>query len=281
MAAKQAAKQAAKKPAAKPQAPAQAAKEPGTAVSTRVKHDMTIVKDHMPAHIQADSNRGNENVTAADLVMPRLELVQALSPAVKPNDAGYIEGAKMGMLNNSVTRKLYGKEVYVVPVHYTMQYLVWKKFSEGGGFYGAFNSIEEANARAEAEGGKANHIEVVDTPVHMILIMNTAAGTLEEAMLPLSRTKAKVSRQWNSQIKLIGGDRFSRVFKIASKMEKNKKGQEYANFTVEDIGFTPKTVYAAAEELYNKVKSGAVRTVMDTSHMGVDTDDDAAGDTRM
>lgn len=279
-------KQATKgRPAARPSAPvAQAtAAVAGTAVSTRVRHDMTVVPGNKaPEHIRQDTDRGNENVTAADLVMPRLELVQALSPAIKAGDAGFIRGAAQGMLNNSVTRKLYGESVLVVPVHYTMQYLVWKKFSEGGGFYGAFSSIDEANARAEAEGGKTNHIEVVDTPVHMILIMNTAEGTLEEAMLPLSRTKAKVSRQWNSQIKLIGGDRFARVFKIASKMEKNKKGQSYWNYTVEDVGFTPKTVYAAAEALYEKVKSGSGTTVrMDTSHMGVEGDDDVAGDSKM
>ena len=64
-------------------------------------------------------------------------------------------------------------------------------------------------------------------------------------------------------------------------MEKNKKNQSYWNFTIEDLGFTPKTVYEAAEALYNKVKSGAVRTVMDTSHMGTDVDPEAAADVKM
>lgn len=278
-------KKQATKPKARPSPVAQVATTvaaaPGTAVSTRTRHDMTIVTGKTPEHIRQDTDRGNENVTAADLVMPRLELVQALSPAIKPNDAGFIKGAKQGMLNNSVTRRLYGESVYVVPVHYAMQYLVWKKFSEGGGFYGAFADVADANARADAEGGKKNNIEVVDTPVHMILIMNTEDGTLEEAMLPLSRTKAKVSRQWNSMIKLTGGDRFGRVFKIGSKMEKNKKNQEYWNFTIEDLGFTPKTVYAAAEALYTKVKSGMVRTIMDTSHMGADADPGADAEVRM
>jgi hypothetical protein len=271
----------AKKPEAKkPAAPAP--KPQTTAVSTRSKNDLTIVAgDQAPAHIRQDTQRGSENVGMKDLVMPRLEIVQALSPALKNGDAGYIQGAKQGDLNNSVTRELYGDGVLVVPVHYSEQYLVWKKFSEGGGFFGAFNTMEDANAKAEAEGGKQAHIEVVDTPLHLCMVLNPKDGSITECMIPMAKTKAKVSRKLNSQIKLLGRDRFADTFRFSTVREKNKKGQEYYNFAVARVGFTPKAGYEAAERLYEAIKAGTVRTVMDTSHMGVDDESGGDGDSKM
>lgn len=263
--------------AQKPTAKKQESKkpQPGTAVSTSVKHDLTIVAGNKPPeHIKQGENRGSENVGANDLVVPRLEIVQGSSPAMKPSDPGYIKGAVLGDLVNSVTRKNYGKEVLIVPIHYAMQFLVWKKFSEGGGFFGQFPTMDEAKAKAEAEGGEKASIEAVDTPTHLCLLLDREEGTATEIMVPMSKTKAKVSRQWNSNIRLVGGDRFSNAYKFSTKLEKNKRGQEYYNYVVERVGYVPKSVYEAAEKLYNSVKAGMART-MDTSHMGGGADDDA------
>lgn len=248
------------------------------AVAPKAEHPksaMVLVTDQVPDHIKPGGGRGNEKVGVDDLVIPRLEIVQGLSPAMKPGDPGFIKGAQQGMLNNSVTRELYGDTVHLVPVYYSKQYLVWRNRkkaadlkidSASNGFFGAFSTPEEAEARAKAEGGEAKAIEVVDTPTHLCMLLNMDTGKIEEIMVSMPKTKAKISRQWNSMSKLAGGDRFSRVYRLGSNLQKNQLGDFY-NFTVAPAGFPSKDVYALAESLYTKVAEGKVRTVMDTSHM--------------
>lgn len=208
--------------------------------------------------------RGNENVGADDLVIPRLEVVQILSKALEEGHAMYIEGAKPGDLINSVTRRIYGREAYIVPVHFSKQYLVWKDINKGGGFFGAFNTPDEAEKRAEEEGGvsETTGIDIIDTPVHLGLLVDRDAGGTEEIMLSMPRTKAKISRQWNTQIRLAGGDRFSRVYKITTTMEE-KGAQKYWNFVIAQLGFPRQTLYTRAEKLFEQINSGKVKRTMD------------------
>ena len=67
----------------------------------------------VPAYIKQQEGiaRGSEDVGQEDLTIPRLELVQALSPCRDEDDAAYIDGAKEGLLYNNVSRKLYGTSV--------------------------------------------------------------------------------------------------------------------------------------------------------------------------
>lgn len=250
--------------------------KPGTSVATNgAKVDtsaMILSGDKMPTpdYIKQDSNRGSENVGTDDLVIPRLEVLQALSPQLTEGEAEYIAGAKQGDLVNSVTRQNYGREVFVVPVFYTKQWLVWRDRKLGGGFKGAFPNPELAKDRiAElmAEGEKG--YEAIDTPTHLCLLVNHSAGTIDEVMVSMPRTKAKVSRAWNSQIKLAGGDRFSRVYRITSAVEENEKGKFY-NYVVASAGFPAKPLYAKAEALYKQMIEGARRVVMDVKGMGDD-----------
>lgn len=254
-----------------------AKKEQSNAVA-EVKANSIMMTDTVPDYIKQDAARGSENVTMDDMVIPRLEVVQGLSPAVKRGDPNYIEGAQMGDLNNSVTRQLYGQELYVVNVHFSVQYLVWqarryigengREVTTEGGFFGAFPTEHEALARAEQEGGAAKGIEVIDTPQHLCLALEVepsgAVVGAEEIMISMPRTKAKISRQWNSLIKLNGGDRFSRVYRLGTELEKNAKG-DYYNLSVKSLGFAPEEIYRKAEALYELVASGERRVVMDVS----------------
>lgn len=215
-----------------------------------------LVQDSAPDYIKQGSSRGSENVSVADLVIPRLEIIQGLSPALKRSDPKFIEGAEIGDLANSVTRELYGQSLYVVPVHFTKQWLVWRDKKQGGGFGGAYDTEADANAAARERGGAAQGWEAMDTPQHLCL---TASG--DEIMIPMAKTKAKVSRQWNSMIRLAGGDRFARVYKLSAAEEKNDKGDFY-NYTVGVVGFPSKELYSKAEELYQRIAAGEKKVVM-------------------
>lgn len=254
----------------------------GTAVA--VAGAMTLIPldtKNLPDHLRTGDVRGTENLGMQDLVIPRLEIVQGLSPAVKRGDPGFIAGAAPGMLNNSVTRTLYGEKVWLVSVHYGVQYLVWRdrkmveahndknprnKLPLEGGFFGAYPTLEAAKERAEQEGGEEQCIVVVDTPTHLCLLMNQERGELEEIMIPMPKTKAKISRQWNTMIKLSGRARFAMAYDVTTVLQKNPKGDFY-NFSITPLGYTPKAMFERAEKLYEAVTKGERTVKMDLSNM--------------
>lgn len=231
--------------------------------------DNSTVPDHLKDRVSGDG-RGSENVGTDDLVIPRLTILQALSPELEEGKPEFIKGAKQGDLINTVSRQNYGKSVYVVNVHYSKLWLVWRDRKRGGGFYGAFPDPEQANARAKEEGGKAEGIEAQDTPTHLCLLPNRSTGAIDEIMIPMPRTKAKVSRQWNSQMRMAGGDRFARVWQLSSVKEENNRGESYFNYVVAASGFPAKKLYDQAEKLFHQIAQNERRVVMDVTGMGVD-----------
>ena len=254
----------------------------GTQVATKPavndSESLVLVQDQVPEYLQGQQEaRGSEHVGTEDLVIPRLEVVQAQSPAITEGDPGFVKGAKLGDLINSVTNQIYGREVFVVPVHYSKQWLVWRDRQKGGGFRGAYPNPEEAKDRVEQEGGKAAGFEAVDTPTHLCLIVNRETGGVDEIIVSMPKTKAKVSRQWNSMIKMAGGDRFSRVYRIMSQSETNAKGT-FQNYVIGQSGFPSKALYQRAEKLYLAVKGGERNVVMDVKGFDAGGDTDEEGD---
>lgn len=222
-----------------------------------------FAQDSVPDYINRNGGRGSEEVKSSDMVLPRLELVQAMSP-IKDID----ENAREGMLFNSVTQELYGDMVYFVPIYFRVEWLIWKNKDEGGGFFGSFPTQQQAEEKRRAvieedpslagttKDGK-EIVEIVDTPVHYGLRI-TPEGVSEQIVISMAKTKAKISRKWNAIIQIAGGDRFGRVYKISSFTDENKQGKKFKNFVVQPAGFPPKVVYEEAERVYTSFRSGEV-----------------------
>ena len=227
------------------------------------KNQMALFSDEVPDFLKNQTTaRGSENVGADDLVIPRLELVQDLSPCRKKSDPNYIDGIEEGMLYNNVTRQNYGTEALVIPVYFRKEWLIWKDRTEGGGFRGAFPTETEAKmAMADLEDG--DKCEVVDTAQHFCLLIQPETGKVEEIVISMNKSKMKVSRKWNSLIRMNGGDSFARIYRIGTVSEKNSKNQDYYNLVVAPAGFPSKELYDRAEKLYDAIASGSVQVNRD------------------
>jgi len=227
-----------------------------------VKEEFELVTNEIPDFLK-QGNRGAENVGTDDMIIPRIELIQALSPVRKKSDPAYIDGAEEGMLYNNVTRTLYGTEVTVVPVYYTKQYLVWKDRKAGGGgsngFRGAFATKELAD-RAIVELAE-EALEVSDTAQHFVLVRN--GDDWQEAVISMAKSKIKVSKRWNSLMRLTNTDSFSRAYKLSATTETNARNESYFNFNVAALGFVNKELYERAEKLYETIRSGGVKVSND------------------
>ena len=216
-----------------------------------------------PDYINTESNRGSEGVGVEDLIIPRLNLAQDLSPEVKKSKDEYIDGLEPGQFFNSVTREIYGSEVRLVPAMYRKEFLLFIPRNSGGGFRGSFPTHDAAVAemnRLEDEAGE--HPELIDAGVHYCLIGPANGEAMTEIAVSMTKSKQKVSRNWNTQIKMLGGDRFARGYVARAVEDESVKG-EYWNLMVTTAGWASKMEYSKGEKLYNDIKKGLVTVAHD------------------
>jgi hypothetical protein len=152
-----------------------------------------------------------------------------------------------------------GETVTVVPVYYTKQYLVWKDRKLGGGgsngFRGAFPT--EAAARDAIAALAEEGLDVAETAQHFVLVQN--GEEWQEAVISMAKSKIKVSKRWNSLIRMTNTDSFSRAYKLSATTETNARNESYFNFNITPLGFVPKALYDRAEKLYETVRTGSVK----------------------
>ena len=92
--------------------------------------------------------------------------------------------------------------------------------------------------RKDAETG-----ELINTPFQM----------------DFSSSKLRVSREWNTQIAQLGGDRFSSLWKLSSVSTQNRAGQKFHNLSVESQGWVVDEDYGKAKAVYQAVKKPAAK----------------------
>jgi len=215
-----------------------------------------------------DTGRGSEEVGINDVTIPRLSIIQDLSPQHKKNKAEYIEGAEVGMLFDTVTMGLYSQSVIFVPVYYRLEWVIWKNRDAGGGFIGAYPSQQDAVDAVGAHplAGQTTEkeepvLEIQDTAQHFGLLMDPNSPAEDpratEIVISMSRSQLKPSRQFNSQIRIATGDRWERYYRLSSVETQNAAGQDYWNWKIEQLGFVSEQVFAQAEMLYEAVIAGS------------------------
>ena len=93
-------------------------------------------------------SRGSEGVGTDDLSLPRLSIIQDLSPQRKKDKDEYIPGAEEGMVFNTASNQLFDKPIVIVPCYFRSEYVAWKDRKSGGGFGIACATQEETEAYA-------------------------------------------------------------------------------------------------------------------------------------
>ena len=220
--------------------------------STAVANQVNGVQEVMPEWLQKGS-AGSEEVGAKDLILPRVDVLQALSPQIKKSDAAFIEGAEQGKIFNTVTGEIYGDSVTFVPVMFKKEYVVWKLRKAGGGFCGAFKTVDEANEFVCAQQNPAD-FEAVESHQHFAMLL-TEHGP-EEAVFSMTKSKLKVSRALNTLVQIAGVDRFAKAYRLDAVEASSDKG-EFWSFKAHAVGFVSKELYERGQGLYEMIKAGA------------------------
>jgi hypothetical protein len=151
----------------------------------------------------ADAGLGLENVTKDDIMIPRLSILQALSPQVNKRDGAYIEGAEQGSIYNNVADSVVdgATGITVVPISFRKAHLEWK--ADRGGFV-ADHGPSSACLTACERGSRGEYItsegnEIVPTSEFFVFVIN-AEGEYSPASISMSKSQSKKARQWNAMM---------------------------------------------------------------------------------
>lgn len=266
------------------------AKSDSTAVAS-VKDDKTlpsIVDDQF----FADSGAGLENVRPQDLIIPRITIIQGLSPQVQPKKPEYIQGAVVGNICDVGTGEIFEDPLEFLPVYFVTQWLEWAPRSTGKGLIAIHPTDDilqrckkdEKNRDVTAEGNL-----VAQTA--QFFGLNMSAGG-RRSFIPMTSTQLKKSRRWmtlatSERIRRPDGKEivpplWYRIYNLSTADESNAEG-DWVGWRIErglrlqDWGDDWKNIYAEAVDFRDSIKRGEVRGDLDREEgTAVNTSEDAA-----
>lgn len=237
----------------------------------------------VPAYLQKGNSRGMELVQRDDILLPRVKLLQQMSPEVveKKNEAG--------IMINSVTGESLGKELSFIPVfHFKSRMLFSGRGKDAQIVCSSPDGVtpnsqmgpSEAPTCAEClkaqwpdpkktKGEKAEGPECVQFYNFPILILSPEAEPLP-AGLSMAKTKIKVGKKLLTLARHAGPnlDLFALRFRLLVVTEQSPEGP-YFNFDVQGAGFATEKEYRYAEKFYEVLKGTTI--TVDTK--GVTHDD--------
>lgn len=229
---------------------------------------------------------GFEGTDQDSFALPFLQVLQKGSPMCDEDDAAYVEGAKAGMLYNTVTQEMIdGKTgIEIIPCCFKRSYIQWGgRESDEGGFKGEFSPVEidamvargevvehegklyKANAEGKVKEKKDDYF--ADTRSHYILI-KAADGTVSQAILSLASTQIKASkmlmmalsqRKMDTPAGKLTPPTFANIVKMTTQGQSNSKGS-WSGVKFEITGLvTDEYTYKEALAFHNSFVSGEVK----------------------
>lgn len=220
--------------------------------------ELALFGDERPDYV-TDNARGSEGVGIDDMSLPRLSIIQDLSPQRKKSEDAYIDGAEEGMIFNTASNALYATgKVTIIPCYFRAEYVAWKDREKGGGFGGAFDSEDKAEAFIKTQESPDDWA-VSYTHQHFCIMVHPDHSEtkphLEDVVISMSRSQLKPSRKLNTMVQQAGGDRFSRAYVMSVVGDKGPKGA-FFNWSAKQLGYVPKYLFDKAEATYEAVKAG-------------------------
>lgn len=239
--------------------------------------DVALPSDLM-ADMLADAGKGTQ-IDSSDIAIPFLSILEALSCQLKARDPKYIEGAKQGDFCLSVENKAYSSPIHFIPVNYKKVFVEWKPDREG--FAGVHDCLPNdavlgSDGRYYTDSGNS----LTETNQHFILLID--GDTFKQAIIPMSATRLKASRQLNSLIvqarATLNGKTFSppcygTIYTAESVEESGKRG-DYHNWSFKrcmehalltDGLLNNAALYNEAKSLYELIAKGAMANKLEAS----------------
>lgn len=237
------------------------------------------------------ANAGHENVTAADLIIPRITLLQALSPQINPKKGEFIEGAQVGDICDVGMGELISDPMWFLPVYYSKAWLEWAPRSGGGGLVAIHKTSDILkktllNDRKQSVLPNGNLI----SETAQFFGLNLSKGG-RESFLPMTSTQLKKAKKWvthttSQKSHRKDGTEFSlpmwyRTYKLGTIEEGNQQG-DWVGWTItpdialRECGDDAPALLQRAIKLYEVLRRGEITSDADAQQADEADHDQAA-----
>lgn len=176
------------------------------------------------------AGEGYDNIETQDVSIPFLVILQKLSPQCDKSADEYVKDAEPGMFFNTLTSKVYGREIELIPLLFKKYWLEWAP--NRGGFISRHEPYSIPVDKSDFSHWKAeNGNDINETFMFFCLVNNHFEDGV--VIFSLTSTGIKHAKNWNTQImmtRLDSGNRapyFSSVWKLKTVLNKNDQGSWY------------------------------------------------------
>ncbi len=245
-------------------------------------------------NLEDDAGLGQENMGSEDFAIPRLSILQDLSPQVKKTEDGYIDGAEAGDIIDLVSESLHdGTEgIQVVPCAYRRSHIEWGLRENGGGFindHGAEGAALLSSCKKDDRGRLIlpSGNQLVATAEYYLLVIGED-GSFSPYVCSMTSTQLKASRKWNTMINQLripkqdGSGTFNPAmfylsYNMSTVPQRNDQGSWFGwkiapSASVLDLD-DGNEIYLAARALRESVQSGELKAAKPISDSSVEDDD--------
>lgn len=218
----------------------------------------------------ADAGGGFEGVTAKDVTVPYLAILQSGSPQVKKGDPAQIPGAAEGDIFNTGTKEVYKEAIRLIPCAFQKRYVEWVDRDAGGGFVASHSDEAILEQAPRGEDGKCRLPSgnvIVTTAYHYVLVLRED-GSFYPAIMPMSSTQLKKSRDWISLMQglkiktsrgLVTPAAYSHSYKAQTTTQKNNFGTWQGWDISAPVMLPSNELYAIAKAFSQSVNEGTVK----------------------
>lgn len=255
-------------------------------VATKPENTELATTNEMALDFMGDVGAGMEGADKDSFAIPFLKVLQKISPQVDEADAAYVEGAKGGMLFNSVTQELFDGKEGLIFLHcaYQRRFLLWAPRGAEGGFKGEHMPEDVAAMRADGrlvefegklyvplEDGTVNPKKcdrMDDTRSHFGLVIDEVTGGYTPVLLPMASTQIKKSKLIMAMLSaakvkgpngMVTPPTWVTKIRLSTAIESNDQGS-WSGLKVAGEGFiTSQEIYNAAKEFHALVSSGEAK----------------------
>jgi hypothetical protein len=208
-------------------------------------------------------------MTADDIAIPFLLILQALSPQVR--GATKIDGAREGFIYNTVTKEI-SQKLTIIPCAYSKKYVEWVPRDLGGGFVKMYDTpdiLKQCVRNDKNQDILPNGNSVVTTAYHHVVIVKEN-GLLERAIIGMSSTQLKRSRRWNSQMlgiqiningKKVTPPMYSHTYSLATEEESRDKNTWFSWLIFNPQIITSAEQYVFARKFHDDITGGSIKIV--------------------
>lgn len=226
--------------------------------------------DTVPEFMRKDAGAGTENIRNEDIEIPRLKLIQGLSPEIETYNT-----MRPGNFFHTAHEKIFNEPFRVVPIYTDKRYILWRPRDDGGGILARADDgvhwnpanrsfkvkldkkdggheVTWKTANTVAESGLSDFgtynphdpdSQPAATEMFNFLLAFIDYPDLMPAVFTFQRALIPRGRRMNTRLRTAKAPIYGLVFEFSSFMDTNKKGEKFYSINTSLLGKLNETPY--------------------------------------